>query len=423
MANTVVLGAQWGDEAKGKIVDFMAAKADVVIRYNGGNNAGHTVVVGNETYKFHLIPCGILYPGTLCIVADGEVIDPEVLINEIDDLVRRGISVDGLRISLNTHLIMPYHKVLDSLEEKRKGGKAIGTTNRGIGPCYADKASRIGIRIAELMDEERFKNRLAENMQLKNALLTRVYEAEPMSEKAVLDEFMAYAEKLRPFVANTHFLVHEQMKQGKNILFEAAQGTLLDIDYGTYPYVTSSHTVAGGACLGTGVGPTAIDEIVAVAKAYTTRVGAGIFPTELSDETGNYIRERGREYGTTTGRARRCGWLDTVALRYSTMVNGTTSLAVTLLDVLGGLETLKICRAYNCGGVETMDLPGDWEQIGNCVPVYEELPGWSEDISGIRCYEDLPANAKAYVERLEELADAPVKYISIAADRSATIVR
>jgi len=423
MSNTVVLGTQWGDEAKGKIVDFMAGDADMIIRYNGGNNAGHTVVVGSETYKFHLIPCGMLYPNTLCVIGDGQVIDPQVLVNELDGLVARGISVDGLRISLNTHVIMPYHMMLDGLEEKRKGGKAIGTTNRGIGPCYADKASRIGIRVAEFIDPERFARRLSENLQLKNEILTKVYEVGPMDEKAILDEYLGYAERIRKYAENTNYLIHEASKAGKNLLFEAAQGTLLDIDYGTYPFVTSSHTVAGGACLGTGVGPKAIDEIIGVAKAYTTRVGAGVFPTELLDATGEYIREHGHEYGTTTGRARRCGWLDTVALRYSAMVNGLTGLAVTLLDVLGGLDTLKICRAYNCDGAETTQLPADWEAVGECTPVYEELPGWSEDISGIRDYKDLPANAKAYVNRLEELVGAPVKYISVAADRTATIVK
>lgn len=423
MANTVVVGAQWGDEAKGKIVDFLAADADVVIRYNGGNNAGHTVVVDSETYKFHLVPCGILHSNTTSIIGDGEVIDPAVLVNELDELAHRGISLDGLKISLNTHIVMPYHLVLDRLEEESKGGKAIGTTIRGIGPAYADKASRIGIRISEFIDPVRFKARLSENLKFKNEILTKVYGAEPLSESAVYEEYSAYAEQIKPFVANTNLLANEAMKAGKKLLFEGAQGTLLDIDYGTYPFVTSSHTVAGGACIGTGVGPRAIDRIIGVAKAYTTRVGAGVFPTELLNETGEYIRERGHEYGTTTGRPRRCGWLDTLALRYSAMVNGLTGLAVTLLDVLSGLETLKICRAYRCDGVETMDLPGDWDSITECVPVYDELPGWSEDISGIRKYEDLPANAKAYIAHIEKLTGVPVQFISVGADRNATIVR
>jgi len=423
MANTIVVGAQWGDEAKGKIVDFMAANADVIIRYNGGNNAGHTVVVGQHTYKFHLIPCGILYPNTLSIIGDGEIIDPKVLVGEIDELLRRGISLEGLRISMNAHVVMPYHKVLDGLEEQHKGSKAIGTTNRGIGPCYADKASRIGIRVAEMIDPKRFRRRLIENMSFKNALLTKVYEVPALSEAAIFEEYSAYAERIKPFVANTNYLAHDAYKAGKNILFEAAQGTLLDIDYGTYPYVTSSHTVAGGACLGTGLGPKTIDRIVGIAKAYTTRVGAGVFPTELLDATGEYIRERGREYGTTTGRARRCGWIDTVALRYSVMVNGLTGIALTLLDVLGGIDTLKICRAYRCDGVETLNLPGDWEAVGECVPVYEECPGWPDDISNARKFGDLPPNAQAYVHRVEELVGARVEFISVGAERSATIVR
>lgn len=423
MASTVVVGAQWGDEAKGKIVDFLAADADFVIRYNGGNNAGHTVVVGSETYKFHLVPCGILYPNTVCVIGDGEVIDPEVLLGEVENLIERGFSVDNLKISMNTHVIMPYHKLFDRLEEERRGGKAIGTTNRGIGPVYADKASRTGIRVSELIDPDRFQSRLSENLKFKNEILTKVYGSEPLSEQAILDEFSVYADKIRPYVANTAYMVYNAFKQGKTLLFEGAQGTLLDIDYGTYPYVTSSHTISGGACLGTGVGPNAIDNIIGVAKAYATRVGAGIFPTELHDETCCYIREKGREYGTTTGRPRRCGWQDMVTLRYSAMVNGLTSLSVTLLDVLSGLEKLKICRAYRCDGTETSELPSDWEAVGECVPIFDELPGWSEDISNIRDYEKLPANAKAYIRYIEDAVGVPVNIISVGADRSAIITK
>lgn len=423
MANTVVVGAQWGDEAKGKVVDYLAADADVIIRYNGGNNAGHTVVVGSETYKFHLVPCGILWPHAISIIGDGEVVDPKVLVGEIDKLTQRGIAVDNLRISLNAHVVMPYHLLLDRLEEERKGGKAIGTTIRGIGPAYADKASRVGIRIADLVVPDRFRGRLAENLAFKNPLLTKVYGVEPLSEKAILEEYLGYAERIRPFVTNTSYLVHEAAKQGKNLLFEGAQGTLLDIDYGTYPFVTSSHTVAAGACLGTGIGPRAIGRIIGVGKAYTTRVGAGVFPTELFDDIGDYIRERGREYGTTTGRPRRCGWLDTVALRYSVMVNSLTDYATTLLDVLTGLDTIKVCRAYRCDGVETTQLPGDWEAVRECVPIYDELPGWSEDITGIRRFDDLPANAKAYIRHVERLIGVPITIISVGAERSATIVR
>jgi adenylosuccinate synthase len=423
MANTIVVGAQWGDEAKGKIVDFLAADADIVVRYNGGNNAGHTVVVDGETYKLHLIPCGILYPGTVCIIGDGQVIDPEVLVGEMDDLTSRGASIEGLKISLNAHVIMPYHRLMDGLEERRKGGKAIGTTNRGIGPVYSDKASRIGIRVAELIDPERFRARLAENLVLKNDILTKVYEVPALSYDEILNEYLAYAEKIRPYVANTNYIVHDGIMAGKDVLFEGAQGTLLDIDYGTYPYVTSSHVVAGGACLGTGVGPMGIDRVIGIGKSYTTRVGAGVFPTEQINEVGEYIREKGHEYGTTTGRARRCGWLDAVALRYAVMANGLSDLALTLLDVLGGLETLKICRAYICDGVETDKLPGDWEAVKECTPIYDELPGWTEDISAVRDFDDLPENAKAYVRRVEELTGVPASIISVGPQRDDTIIR
>jgi adenylosuccinate synthase len=423
MPVTVVVGAQWGDEAKGKIVDFMSGDADLIVRYNGGNNAGHTVVVGSETYKFHLIPCGILHPKKVCVIGDGQVIDPKVLVEEMDDLIKRGISIEGLKISMNAHVIMPYHKLLDGLEETLKGKKAIGTTNRGIGPAYADKASRIGVRISELVDPERFKAKLQDALKIKNATLVGVFGAEPLSEKAILDEYMVYAERIRPFVDNASYIAYDALKAGKKILFEAAQGTLLDIDYGTYPYVTSSHTVAGGACLGTGVGPKSIDRVVGIAKAYTTRVGAGVFPTELFDETGDYIREKGHEYGTTTGRARRCGWLDSVGLRYSVMANGLTGIAMTLLDVLGGLDTLKVCRAYKCNGVETDRFPGDLESLEGCTPIFDELPGWSEDISGIRDFNDLPKNAKDYVAHLEKLVGVPIEIISVGPDRTATMTR
>lgn len=423
MPNKVVIGAQWGDEAKGKVVDYLASDADFVIRYNGGNNAGHTVVVGTETYKFHLVPCGILHPHAISVIGDGEVIDPEVLVREITELNARGIDTSNLRMSINSHIIMPYHKMLDGLEEKRKGGKAIGTTNRGIGPVYADKASRTSIRAAEFIDPKRFRARLADNLSFKNELFTKVYNIEPMSESAIFDEYSKYAEQIKPFVTNTNLLVNKASQSEKNLLFEAAQGTLLDIDYGTYPYVTSSHTVAGGACLGTGVGPRSIDEVIGVAKAYATRVGAGIFPTELFDETGDFIREKGHEYGTTTGRARRCGWQDMVSLRYSVKINDMTGLAVTLLDVLSGIDTLKVCSAYKCDGEVTTDLPGDWEAISECTPIFDELPGWSEDITGIRNYKDLPANAKNYVKYIEDQTGAPVKYISIGAERTAMIER
>ncbi len=423
MANTVVVGAQWGDEAKGKVVDFLGRNADVIVRYNGGNNAGHTVVVDGQTFKFHLVPCGMLWPQTLNIIGDGEVIDPPVLAKELDTLAGYGISSDRLKISLNAHIIMPYHQTFDRLEEERKGEKAIGTTSRGIGPAYADKASRVGIRVADFIDPVRLRTRIAENLAFKNEVLTKVYGAPAFDEQAMFDEYSAYADKIRPLAANTNLITHQAYKQGKEILFEGAQGTLLDLDYGTYPFVTSSHPIAGGACLGTGVGPKQLDRIIGIAKAYTTRVGAGVFPTELLDATGDFIREAGHEYGTTTGRARRCGWLDAVVLRYSAMVNGLTDFAVTLLDVLTGLETVKVCRAYMCDGVETETLPADWEAVKQCVPIYDELPGWSEDITGVRKYEDFPANVKAYVSHIEKLTGVEVKILSVGPDRMATIVR
>jgi adenylosuccinate synthase len=346
-----------------------------------------------------------------------------VLVRELDVLAGHGISTDRLKISLNAHVVMPYHLILDRLEEERKGANAIGTTARGIGPAYADKASRVGIRVADLISPERFRAGLAANLAFKNQVLAKIYGAEELSEQAIFEEYSAYAERIKPLAANTYYMTHEAAKQGKNLLFEGAQGTLLDIDYGTYPFVTSSHPISAGACLGTGLGPTAIDRVIGVAKAYTTRVGAGVFPTELFDKTGEYIRERGHEYGTTTGRARRCGWLDTVILRYSAMVNGLSDIAMTLLDVLSGLETLKICRAYRCDGAETSQLPADWESVRECTPIYDELPGWSEELTGIRRFDDLPANAKAYVRHVEKLVGVSISIVSVGAERAETIVR
>ncbi len=421
MANMVVVGAQWGDEAKGKIVDYLARNAGVVVRYGGGSNAGHTVTVGQETYKFHLVPCGILNPGVECVIADGVVVDPEVLVEEIAGLVERGIPTNTLRISPNAHVVMPYHRLLDQLEESRKAGGAIGTTGRGIGPVYADKASRTGIRIHELIEPERFEQRTREQIALKNVLIERVYGAEPMDADAVVAKYAALADKIRPFVCDTITLVGEAAKQGRGIVFEGAQGALLDLDMGTYPYVTSSHPIAGGACIGTGVGPTAIDGVVGVAKAYTTRVGAGVFPTELLDGTGDYIRERGREYGTTTGRPRRCGWIDTVVLRYSAQVNGMSALALGHLDVLSGLDTVKVCTAYRLGGELTTTLPCDLPHRTDLTPVYEELPGWSEDVTAVTAFADLPANCQAYVRRVEQLIGVTITSFSVGPGRESIV--
>lgn len=422
MANTVVVGAQWGDEAKGKMVDVLAQKAGMVVRYGGGNNAGHTVMVGDETYKCHLVPCGILNPDAMCIIADGVVVDPAVLIKELRAFEARGHSVKNVRVSCNAHVIMPYHRLFDQLEEQRRGEGALGTTGRGIGPAYMDKAARIGLRMHELIDVGRLRGRIQELVADKNLLLTKFYEAEPLDADAVFEEYRGYADELRPFVTDTAPLVWKASQNGKGVVFEGAQGTLLDLDLGTYPYVTSSHPIAGGACLGTGIGPTAIHAVLGVAKSYTTRVGAGVFPTELTGEVLDYIRARGNEYGTTTGRARRCGWLDAVILRFSAQVNGLTCLSLGLLDVLGGLETLKICTAYKLnGGIQT-HVPTDLCNRTDLEPVYEELPGWQEDISDMKTLEELPANCRAYIRRVEELVGVPVAAISVGPSRAQTII-
>jgi len=421
MANIVVVGAQWGDEAKGKIVDCLAQKAGMVVRYGGGNNAGHTVTVNGETYKFHLIPSGILNPDAACVIADGVVIDPAVLLKEIEDLTTRGHSVARLKVSANAHVILPYHRLLDQLEEQRKGEAALGTTGRGIGPAYVDKAARLGIRMHELIDPARFETRLREQVAEKNLLLTRIYDVDPLDADAILAEYLAYGEALRPYVCDTIALIGKAARSGRGVIFEGAQGTLLDIDLGTYPYVTSSHPIAGGACVGTGVGPTAIDVVMGVAKSYTTRVGAGVFPTELTDGVGDYIRERGHEYGTTTGRSRRCGWLDTVILRYAAQVNGLTCLSLGHLDVLSGLERVKIGVGYRLGDAVTKKMPGDLTSRKELEPVYEELPGWHEDVSNARSLDELPENCRRYVRRVEELVDIPVASVSVGPSREQTI--
>ena len=424
MGAVVVVGTHWGDEAKGKFVDLIGQDADVVIRYGGGPNAGHTVMVGDQTYKFHLIPSGILNAKTLCLMADGMAIDPATLIKEIEQLAARGIASHNLRISQNAHVILPYHPVLDRLEEVAKGETALGTTGRGVGPCYVDKAARLGIRMGDLVNPERLRARLQSVLPHKNALLTKVYGAEPFELETLIAELTPLAAKLAPYVTDTQALAGEAVKAGKRILFEGAQATLLDLDGGTYPYVTSSHPISGGACIGTGVPPTALSQILGVVKAYTTRVGAGTFPTELLDESGDRIRERGHEYGTTTGRPRRCGWLDALALRYSVRVNGLTGICVGHLDVLAGFETVKICVAYRKNGVRLTEFPaGDVSLLDGCEPEYETLPGWQDvDITNITRFEDLPANARAYVRRVAEIAGVPAVLVSIGPRRDQTLV-
>lgn len=422
MANIVVVGAQWGDEAKGKIVDYLAHDMAMVVRYGGGNNAGHSVTVGDVVYKFHLIPSGILNPNTLCIVSDGVVIDPGVFSKEIRELEERGVSTKNLKISTSAHVILPYHPLQDQLEEARRGNGKIGTTGRGVGPAYMDKAARVGLRMGEFVDPNRFESRLRALITSKNELLTGFYSAPPLDADAVLAEYQAYADYLRPYVAETGTLVYEAAKNGKGVLFEGAQGTLLDIDQGTYPFVTSSHPIAGGACIGTGIGPTFIDGVIGVAKSYTTRVGAGTFPTEQENEIGHYIRERGHEYGTTTGRPRRCGWLDTVILRYAVQINGLSCLSLGHLDVLSGLETVQICTAYkDREGNLLQSVPYDLAFREDLEPVYETLPGWKEEVGEIRSYDDLPENAKAFARRVEQLIGIPIATLSVGPGREQTL--
>ena len=422
MSSVVVMGTQWGDEGKGKIVDHLAQQAQVVVRYQGGNNAGHTVVVKGVESKLNLLPSGILYPGKTCIIGNGVVVDPAHLLKEIAGMQERGIDTSGLRISNRAQVILPYHRLMDEADEESRGDAKIGTTKKGIGPCYVDKNARIGIRFVDLMDPEEFARRLKINLTAKNRILTEIFGKEPLDYDKILADYLGYAEKLRPYVTDTIFTLHDAIGRGEKILFEGAQATMLDLDYGTYPYVTSSHPVAGGVCVGAGVGPSAIGKVVGVVKAYTTRVGEGPFVTELHDETGNLIRERGHEYGTTTGRPRRTGWLDTVVVKYACMLSGIDCLAITRLDILDALPTLKICTGYLYKGQPLHEYPASLKVLDEVEPVYEELPGWQSDITGIRRYEDLPLNARRYVERLSECSGARLGVVSVGPDREQTIL-
>lgn len=417
----VLVGTQWGDEGKGKVTDFLAEKAALVVRFQGGNNAGHTVVTGGREFKLHLLPSGILYPGKACIIGNGVVIDPSVLLKELADLKSRLDVTGNLFISPRAHLILPYHRLLDQLEEDRRSGK-IGTTARGIGPAYTDKVRRTGIRVSDLLDREEFTVRLADILAEKNELLTKVYGVRALDYAAVLEEYLAYGESLRSYVADPGPLVAAALDRGENVLFEGAQGTLLDIDHGTYPFVTSSNPTAAGACLGAGIGPTRIDRVIGVAKAYTTRVGGGPFPTELGDKLGEHLRDTGREFGTTTGRPRRCGWLDAVALRYAVRVNGLHSLAVVKLDVLTGLPQLKIGVGYRYRNEVITEFPAGTGVLADCRVEYEEMPGWDEDIRGARCLADLPANARRYLDRLTELTGASVSLVGVGSSREQTLL-
>ena len=422
MPAVVVIGTQWGDEGKGKIVDHLAEQADVVVRYSGGSNAGHTVVVNDKSYKLQLLPSGILYKGKTCVVGNGVVVAPESIIKEIRGMQERGIDVSGLRISDRAHVVMPYHKKLDALQEEALGDAKIGTTKNGIGPCYMDKAARVGIRMTDLMDAEVFEKKLARNMAEKNKLFTAVYGAEPLDYETVLNEYKEYAKILAPYVTDTATLLHQTIARGEKILFEGAQATFLDLDHGTYPFVTSSNPVAGGVCTGAGIGPKAINTVVGVVKAYSTRVGEGPFPTELLDEIGDNIRARGHEYGTVTGRPRRCGWLDARVVRYAAMLNSLDYLAVTRLDILDELPSLKICVGYRYHGRLLEEIPASLKVLAEVEPVYEELPGWQQDISGIRKYEELPLNARRYVERLSEVTGVPLGVVSVGPGRDQTIL-
>ncbi|MHB9037480.1 MAG: adenylosuccinate synthase [Armatimonadota bacterium] len=422
MANVVVVGLLWGDEAKGKVVDFLSEDADYVVRYNGGNNAGHTVVVDDQVYKFHTVPVGVLHSNVTAVVADGVVLDPQIFVGELAALRERGITPDKVKISGNAHVLLPYHRILDSLEENSKGDGKIGTTGRGIGPCYADKMSRTGIRICEFIDPERFRARLSACVERKNAIITKVYGGEALDANAVYEEYKGYAEQIKPFVTDTAKLLYEASSECAHIVFEGAHASLLDIDHGTYPYVTSSHCVSGGACIGTGIGPTMIDRVIGVVKAYATRVGEGPFPTELLDEVGDTIRRCGNEYGTTTGRPRRCGWFDSVAIKYTAAVNGTSGVALTLLDVFDQMDTVKICTHYEIDGKPTRDFPTDVEVLKKAVPVYEEMPGWKSDISEVKLFADLPVETRNYLARLSELIEAPICMVSVGRRRDQTIV-
>ncbi|MFZ5641215.1 MAG: adenylosuccinate synthase [Bacillota bacterium] len=423
MPSVVLIGAQWGDEGKGKVTDFLAEKADIVVRYQGGNNAGHTVVVGDEEFKLHLIPSGILYPDKICIIGNGVVIDPAVLLEELKYLTGRGVKTDNLRISPRAHVIMPYHKKLDEVIEESRGANKIGTTRRGIGPAYMDKAARVGIRIVDLMDKEEFERILEQNLEEKNLLLSKVYEADGFEKDAIMQEYLEYADALRKYVADTSVIIHDALEQGKNVLFEGAQGTLLDLDHGTYPFVTSSHPIAGAACIGAGLGPTQITKALGILKAYTTRVGEGPFPTELNDAIGRHLQDVGHEFGTTTGRPRRCGWFDAVIARYAARMSGLTGFAVTKLDVLTGIETLKICTGYKYNGEIITEFPASLKVLQQCEPVYEELPGWQEDITGARSFAELPKAAQDYLNRIVELTKVPIAIIGVGTRRSQTIIQ
>ena len=422
MASVVIVGSQWGDEGKGKMTDYLSQEADVVVRSQGGNNAGHSIVFEGKKFALRLVPSGIFGAKKLSVIGNGVVVNPKALLEEIHYLEDNGVDVSGLRISNRAHVTMPYHILLDKCEEKAKGDQKVGTTQKGIGPTYMDKVARIGIRMCDLLEKDTFEKKLRENLDLKNALFTKIYGVEPLKFDDIFDEYYQYGQELKKYVTDTSLLINDEMDADKKVLFEGAQGTMLDIDDGTYPYVTSSNPAAGGASTGAGVGPNRIDRVVGICKAYTTRVGEGPFPTELTDEIGDHIRETGHEYGVVTGRPRRVGWLDAVALRHAHRVDGLNYLSLNLLDVLSGLKTIKIARAYELDGKEINYYPASLEELDRCKPVYDELPGWDEDIANVTKFDDLPENAKNYLKRIEELTDTPLATVSVGPDREQTMI-
>jgi len=422
MPANVLVGAQWGDEGKGKIIDVLTEKSDFVVRYQGGNNAGHTVKIGEEEFILHLIPSGILHNGKKCVIGNGVVVDPAALIEEIDYLIARNIKVDGhLYISDKAHLIFPYHRLLDLKREERKGSGKIGTTGRGIGPAYVDKMARIGIRAGDLLEKDLFARKLKANLDENNEILVKIFNAEPLKFEELYEQYLAYGQRINKYIVNTIPLLNKALDLGKKVLFEGAQGTLLDVDYGTYPFVTSSSSTAGGACIGAGIGPNKIDEIMGVFKAYTTRVGEGPFPTELPEELNAKVREVGKEFGATTGRPRRCGWFDAMIGEHSVMVNGLNSLAITKLDVLDKFEEIKIGISYKYKGEKLSDFPSNIDVLKNCEPVYETFPGWLENTEEVRSYDKLPKKAQNYLNRISELLKTPIEIISVGARRDQTI--
>lgn len=420
MSSIVVVGTQWGDEGKGKITDFLAEQADVIARFSGGNNAGHTIQFGGETYKLHLVPSGIFYKDKLAVIGNGVVVDPVALLKELDGLNERGISTDNLRISNRAQVILPYHLAQDEYEERRRGDNKIGTTKKGIGPAYVDKAQRIGIRMADLLEKETFERRLKENIEYKNAYFKGMFNETCPTFDEIFDEYYAAGQRLKDYVTDTAKILDDANVADEKVLFEGAQGVMLDIDHGTYPFVTSSNPVAGNVTVGTGVGPTSVSKVIGVCKSYTSRVGDGPFPTELFDEDGHHIREVGREYGTTTGRPRRVGWFDSVVLRHSRRVSGITDLSINSIDVLTGLDTVKICTAYELDGEKITEYPANLDQLRRCKPIFEELSGWTEDITGCRSLDELPKNARNYLERISELCGVHISIFSVGPDREQT---